>query len=159
MKTNLRTIIACAAAFVAVSMPARADEKVYVEYHDGSVYSYILASKPKVTFAGDVISVNGAEIADTHKMADVKHFKFTEPGSVSDISANEYRLVFTDNANVQLAGFGAGTGVTVYDLSGSALAGATVADDGTATVSVATMAPGVYVIATTEGKSYKVIKR
>lgn len=45
------------------------------------------------------------------------------------------------------------------DINGTLLTGSTVGKDGTVSISLGGLASGLYVIATTEGKSYKIIKR
>ncbi len=157
--TKLRTILAAAAAIAAVAIPARATEKLYVEYKDGHVYSYVLTSRPKVTFAGNVINVAGTDISDTHKMDAVKQFLFSEPGAAEVIGANEFSITYTDNATVRLDGFTPAGSLSVYDIGGTLMAEAAFGSDGTAEISLEAMAPGIYLIATTDGKTYKIVKR
>lgn len=161
MKTmiNIRTIIVAVAAMLTISLHTRADEKLFIEYKDGSMFSYVLANKPKVIFEGNNITVTAPEITDVHKMENVKQFMFSIPTSVEMISADERRITYTDNETVCLEGFKAGGSVSVYDINGTLLTGSTVGKDGTVSISLGGLASGLYVIATTEGKSYKIIKR
>ena len=107
MKTmiNIRTIIVAVAAMLTISLHTRADEKLFIEYKDGSMFSYVLANKPKVTFEGNNITVTAPEITDVHKMENVKQFMFSIPTSVEMISADERRITYTDNETVCLEGF------------------------------------------------------
>lgn len=157
--TNIRILVLAIVAMLTVSPQARADEKLYVEYKDGSVFSYVLANKPEVTFQEANIIVTAPEIADTHKMVDVKQFLFSLPTSIEKVNAGEHRLTYTNNNAVRLEGFKAGSTVSVYDINGVLMAETIIDKDGNVVVSLDGMAAGLYVIATAEGKSYKIIKR
>ena len=118
-----------------------------------------MANKPEVTFQEANIIVTAPEIADTHKMVDVKQFLFSLPTSIEKVNAGEHRLTYTNNNAVRLEGFKAGSTVSVYDINGVLMAETIIDKDGSVVLSLDGMAAGLYVIATAEGKSYKIIKR
>lgn len=132
-----------------------------IVFNDGQKQSYVLAEKPKVTFDASSLYVNATEVSDTYTLADVHKFVFEqgEPAAIPEISADECRLTFIDGANILLQGHKAGSSVRVIDTAGHILLFTATDDAGCVNISIADFRVGVYIIATSDGKSYKIMKR
>lgn len=135
------------------------DDTLVVTYKDNHTFSYVLADRPTVTFDATQMFIKSDIIDDSHALADVKTFTFSDVSAISEISADERRIVFTDASTVTLQGFTAGTKISVSDIAGRFVLTTVVANDGTATLNISQLIAGVYVVATTDGKSYKISKR
>lgn len=158
MSKIFTTAIIAVILSMAVSVKTYADEKLTVIYKDGSTFSYILADKPKVTFQGNNLTITAPEISDSHKMEDVRKFVTETTNSIEATATNEHRITYTDNNTVRLDGFKAGSTVSVFNINGMLQFQQTTGNDGSAVIPLDGLAPGQYVIATTEGKSYKIMK-
>lgn len=153
-----RVISALTLAFIP-AMAFAVDDALVVTYKNSQTFSYVLADRPNVTFDGTQLFIKSDVFDDTHSMADIKTFTFADLSEISDVAADERRIVFTDAASVTLEGFAAGTAVSVSDMSGRVVISSAVAADSTATIDISQLPAGVYVIATADGKSYKILKR
>lgn len=135
-----------------------ADDTLIVTYRNNQTFSYVLADRPNVTFDGMQLFVRSDVFDDSHSMSDVKTFTFASFSEISEVKADERRIVFTDTKSVSLEGFTEGTAVSVSDMSGCIVLSATVTADGTAIIDLTKLSVGVYVVAAA-GKSYKILKR
>lgn len=154
--------LAVAMAFAGSSLSAFAAEQQYLTiiFQDGSKQSYTLNDRPKVTFNNTTLFVKAQEVENDFVLKDVHKFVFTDTSEtgISNVSENEFRFSFTDGENVVLEGHAADTAVRLYDTAGKAVRTASADAEGRATVSLAGLQAGVYVINTADGKTYKVIK-
>lgn len=144
---------------VAPALAYAADEALIVTYKNNQTYSYVLANRPMVTFDDTRLFITGADIDDSHMMKDVKTFTFRATTAIQEVAADERRIVFTDNATVTLQGFTAGTNVAVWNIAGQNVLTSAVAADGTAALNISHLASGTYIVATADGKSFKILKR
>lgn len=159
-KCNHSFAVALALAGSLLSASATEQHLLTIIFHDGHKCSYALVDRPKVTFDSNTLYVKAESMEDDFVLKDVNKFVFTTgtPTSIASVDANEYRFSFTDGENVVLEGHAAGTTVRLYDTAGKSV-GTTKADsDGRATISLAGLPAGIYVISTADGTTYKVIK-
>lgn len=170
MKKNVITPMRCAMRRGIASMllicgmcqPALAEEQSLLTllFNDGHKQSYVLASRPKVTFDASTLYVASEDVKDEYVLADVSKFVF-DKGDITAIAAvkdGECRLTFVDGTTVEVEGIGAATAVRLYDVAGKSIAATKADANGKAVVSLASCQNGVYVVSVEGGKSYKVIK-
>lgn len=140
---------------------ASQQEMLKVIFKNGQHQSYLLSDRPKVTFDGSTMFIQSPSLQATHKIADVHKFVFeaADPASVPTVDKNECRLTFIDGTNVILEGHHAGTQVVVTDINGRAVKTLTTDSSGNARIDISDLIPGVYIITTGDGKSYKIMKR
>ena len=100
--TPMRRAIRCGIAFIllicGLCQPALAEEQSLLTllFNDGHKQSYVLASRPKVTFDSSTLYVASDDVKDEYVLADVSQFVF-DKGDVTAIAAvkdGECRLTF-----------------------------------------------------------------
>lgn len=160
-KCNRSLAVALAIAGSSLSAFAAEQHLLTIIFHDGHKCSYALTDRPKVTFDSNTLYVKAKSVENDFVLKDVNKFVFTEgtPTQIAAVEANEFRFSFTDGENVVLEGHAAGTAVRLYDTAGKAVGTTNADSEGRATVSLAGLQGGIYVINTADGKTYKVIKR
>lgn len=129
-----------------------------VHMQNGNTVSYVLEDTPVVTFVGDKLHVEAAAVSDDHQLADVARFTFDKSTGLSEINAGDYRITVKDN-QVMLQGFKAGAMATIADMQGRNVASTRISDSGEATMSMAELPAGVYIVSTTDGKTFKLYKK
>lgn len=145
----------------ALSAAAQSDvkEALVVYMTNSSKYTYILEAQPSVKFSDTELLINGPQISDTHNISDVERFTFEKVSSVSEIRDKyEIRITVTDNA-VTISGLKPGTVVTAADIQGHIVASLRADADGAAAISTENFVPGVYIITSAGGHSFKFYKR
>jgi|InofroStandDraft_1065614.scaffolds.fasta_scaffold00981_16 hypothetical protein len=151
------TILLAGSGFCLSAVPMQGVLVVF--YNDGMSYSYVLADKPKVIFDAASIMIYAADVSDSHLFADVRKFYFTTVSGMGNVKADERRLTYVDGNNIILQGFCPGTVVTVYRLGGMVDTVYEVSDAGVAEICITDLPQGVYLIVTSDGKSYKIMKK
>ena len=159
-KCNRSFAVALAFAGSLLSASATEQHLLTIIFHDGHKCSYALTDRPKVTFDSNTLYVKAKSMENDFALKDVNKFVFATgtPTSIAAVDTNEYRFSFTDGENVVLEGYDAGTAVRLYDTTGKTIATTKADNDGRATISLAELPTGVYVISTAKGTTYKVIK-
>lgn len=162
MRRAMRRGIASMLLICGMCQPALAEEQSLLTllFNDGHKQSYVLASRPKVTFDASTLYVASEDVKDEYVLADVSKFVF-DKGDITAIAAvkdGECRLTFVDGTTVEVEGIGAATAVRLYDVAGKNIAATKADANGKAVVSLASCQNGVYVVSVEGGKSYKVIK-
>lgn len=151
-----------AASLAWLGTPAvQADELkdcLIVHLQSGSKVSYVLEDTPVVTFEGDKLHVQAAAVSDDHKLADVARFTFDKASGLGEIAAGDWRITVKDNL-VVLEGFTPGSSAGIADMQGRVVASARIGDTGAASISVTDLPAGVYVVSTTDGKTFKLYKK
>lgn len=149
-------------ALAGSSISAFAAEQQFLTiiFQDGSKQSYTLNDRPKVTFDKTTLFVKAQEVENNFALKDVHKFVFTDTPEtgISAVDGKVFRFSFTDGENVVLEGHAAGTAVRLYDTAGKAVRNTSADAEGRATVSLAGLQAGVYMINTADGKTYKVMK-
>lgn len=134
-----------------------------IHLHSGSIDKYILSDTPEVTFEGEDLVVNSSAAQTSYGRSDVSHFEIKKDWysaveeTPAEALAADFTLKFTDNATVEVTA-SALTRVDLYTVAGVKVA-AVAADGGVATVSVADLAPGVYIVAPDCHPAVKIVKR
>ena len=129
-----------------------------VHLHGGSTVSYVLEDTPVVTFVGENLHVEANQLSDDHKLADVAKFTIDNVAALADVMANEYRITIQDNT-VTIEGLTPNTGIQFADIQGRIIASCNADTDGNATLSLSHITAGVYIVSTTDGKSFKIFKK
>lgn len=161
--------LACAILALVVGSPASPAQEtgqpetlLLVNLHSGSVEKYRLSDTPVVTFDGDEIVVTADAASGRYTRADVSHFEikkdwYSGAEATTLTPETSFSFTYTDNANVTVAA-PALTRVDLYTPAGVKVAQAT-ATDGTATISLASLPAGVYLVAPDCHKAIKIIKK
>ena len=139
---------------------AEGESKLTLLFKDGHKQSYVLATRPKVTFDDSKLYVASKDVSDEYVLAEVNKFVFDDikETAIAEVKDGECRLTFVDGTTVVVEGIGASKAVSLYDVAGKSLAATKADANGKAVVSLASCQPGVYVVSVEGGKAYKVIK-
>lgn len=129
-------------------------------FNDGSMQSYVLSERPKVTFDTKSLFVKSPDVNDTYTLSDVHKFVFSDDDqtAIASVVKGECRVTFVDGSNVVVEGLNPGCAVRVFDISGKMLSGTVAGADGRASVSLEAQLSGVYVVGVEGGKSFKLVK-
>lgn len=162
IRRTLRRGIASLLLICGMCQPALAEgeSKLTLLFKDGHKQSYVLATRPKVTFDDSKLYVASNDVSDEYVLADVNKFVFDDikETAIAEVKDGECRLTFVDGTTVVVEGIGASKAVSLYDVAGKSLAATKADASGKAVVSLASCQPGVYVVSVEGGKAYKVIK-
>lgn len=126
----------------------RADNSALrINLDGGTTATYILASKPVVTYEEGNVTIKNAELEDTYPLAEVKSFAFVnDVTSLPSVGDGNVTYRFSNNLFTC-----EGHDISVYDLSGTLVAA------GKNEVSLATLGNGIYVVSVA-GRSVKIFK-
>lgn len=126
----------------------RADNSALrINLDGGTTATYILASKPVVTYEEGNVTIKNAELEDTYPLAEVKSFAFVnDVTSLPSVGDGDVTYRFSNNLFTC-----EGHDMSVYDLSGTLVAA------GKNEVSLATLGNGIYVVSVA-GRSVKIFK-
>ena len=126
----------------------RADNSALrINLDGGTTATYILASKPVVTYEEGNVTIKNAELEDTYPLAEVKSFAFVNNvTSLQSVGDGDVTYRFSNNLFTC-----EGHDMSVYDLSGTLVAA------GKNEVSLATLGNGIYVVSVA-GRSVKIFK-
>lgn len=143
-----------------LSAAAESKDALVVTFVDNSSQIFILEDTPKVTFNDASMHIASLQLEEDYNVADVKTFTFdtVETNAVAALHANETRLTFIDGKNVLIEGLTANEQVRIYDVNGRQLRQTVANNSGSASVSVADLNAGVYIISALHN-NYKIIKR
>lgn len=118
-----------------------------VNLDGGTSATYILASKPVVTYEEGNVTIKTESLEDTYPLAEVKSFAFVnDVTSLASVGDGDVTYRFSNNLFTC-----EGHDISVYDLSGTLVAG------GKNEVSLATFGNGIYVVSVA-GRSVKIFK-
>lgn len=156
MKAKLSFLGAMLAIASTASMSAETSY-VTVNLNNGSRYSYLLSSAPKISYSNDSMLISGS--ANTgFLLSDVGTYNFTE-GNLTDtpvIESNDFRISYTDNSNVKAEGLQPNSSVALYSIAGAFIKQANASEDGVAEIGLP-QAKGVYILKT-NSQTVKLIK-
>ncbi len=115
---------------------------------NGETVAWFLEKQPEVSFTADELqmTVDGTTIA--HPLEDVDKYTFSvlSVTGINSAEADKQGAVSLTQNEVRLAGMQPGTTVSVHAADGRTLQTATIAADGSATVSLAGLTAGTYII-------------
>ena len=129
-----------------------------VHMQNGNKVSYVLEDTPVVTFEGDKLHVQAAAVSDDHILADVARFTFDKASGLGEIAAGDCRITVRNDL-VVLEVLTPGSSAIIADMQGRLVASARIDDAGATSFSVAEFPAGVYVVSTTDGKTFKLYKK
>lgn len=168
-KNILISLIATTAVAFASPLTAHAENEetapvsmLLIHLNDDKVDQYILSQTPEVTFEGTDLVVNSNDAFTNYDRSNVSHFeiKKVQIASVEQTPADElakgFTLKYVDNATLEVYANGLSQ-VEIYNASGMKVASAK-ADQGKATISVADLTPGIYVVTTNCHQAVKIVK-
>lgn len=147
-------------AYMAVPMVFAAEEKECLVVHlkDNSTVSYFLEDTPVVTYVGTDVHIESADLQANHAIADVVMLNFEMKEKIKDaVDKVECRITIENNM-VIIEGLNAGIKVSLFDIQGRILRSLNVGADGVAEMNIDSLNAGIYVVATSDGRSFKVLK-
>ena len=156
--TFCMALVAIAGSFTAAAQESLTVLQLHLS--DGTTDKYVLAEKPVVTFSDGNLLVTSSAVTSTYKFTAVKSFDFgtdTTTG-VDGIGAEDSTFSFQLAGDVLTVASPELCVVEVYALNGVKAAAATAAD-GVATVDLAGLPTGVYVVATNCHAAVKIVKK
>lgn len=113
----------------------------------GTTATYILASKPVVTYEDGNVTIKTESLEDTYGLGEVKSLVFVDDVvSLTSVGRDDVTYRYTDGLFAC-----EGHDISVYDLSGALVAA------GKNEVSLATLGNGIYVVSVA-GRSVKIFK-
>ena len=135
-------------AIMLMGNAARAGHALRLDLAGGTAATYILSSRPVVTYSDGSVTIKNASLEDTYSLGEVKSFAFVENmTSLSSAVSGEVVYDFRDNVFTC-----EGNEIRVYDLSGVLVA------QGNGSVSLDGTASGVYIVSAA-GRSIKIFKK
>lgn len=161
LKVILSAVFALAIGFGAAAAEEENITCLIFHFTNGTTESYNLPDKPIVTFEGEKINIAGNAITASWNRADIEYFNFeTQKLSGLETACTDekaFTFSFIDNNNITVAGNNI-TSIAIYDINGRCAIRSTVVDN-MASVSVATLSPGIYIVEIPGHHSVKIIKR
>ncbi len=130
---------------------------VTVNLTDGSKYSFLLSSSPKISYSGDSLKVDGSANT-TFPLSKVDSYNFTESDltDVSVLESNEIRITYSDNSHVKAEGLQPKSAVVLYSVGGAAIQKVNATEEGVAELELP-QTKGVYILKT-DSQNVKLIK-
>ena len=118
-----------------------------VHLTDGTSVSFLLAERPRVTFAGDSLRIVSSVAEAALLRSEVRRFEFVADAasSVVDVPTASGECVISKNL-LSVSGLNAGATVRLYSLDGRLLRTAGASEAGVAYLSTDGLSAGVYVI-------------
>ena len=127
-----------------------------VAMRDGSSAKFMLESKPKITFVGDVMKIVSSGSSMEFIRSDVKNYHFDSEGTAVNETVAESNVSFEGNVLV-VSGVAENMPVTVYSSAGVVVK-QTVVIDGSCSISLDDLATGLYIV-TFNNMTFKFLKR
>lgn len=131
------------------ALPCVAEDKNTLVVHltDGTSVGFLLAERPRVTFAGDSLRIVSSVAEAVILRSEVRRFEFVADAasSVVDVPTASGECVISEN-QLYVSGLDAGEAVRLYSLDGRLLRTAGASDAGVAYLSTDGLSAGVYVI-------------
>lgn len=155
MRKNLLALLSLAC----MSFGANAESNyMTVEKNNGSLISFLLADNPVITYNEGNLVIN-KDAKTTYSFEDIKNYHFTEKNEtgVESVSSIALRIVWIDDATIQVQNAEAGAAVTVTAISGVVVSTSKADVEGNATVELPNNV-GVYVL-TAGNQSFKIIRK
>lgn len=133
-------------------------------FTNGQKASFTFASSPKIAVGSDGITLSSSTAPSvSHTFANVQRYYFEdniETGVQSVSSEAMSNPVFSYcNGIIAVGGLKAADSVNVYSIGGSKVGEAKAEADGRASVDISGVANGVYVVGTSRGVSFKLLKK
>ena len=131
-----------------------------IQFADGTTQSYVLETRPKVTFDSRNLYVQSPYVDDTYEYGNVKKFVF-ETHALSGIQAvkgGECRLTLIGGNSATVSGLEAGLAAMLCDTAGRKVQATKADAAGTVSFNLQGLPVGTYIISLSSGKSFKILK-
>ena len=123
---------------------ASAQSALVVELRDGSNATFLLAESPRVTFAGEQLSIVSSSATMEFNCRNVKNWHFVDtPSSVENIAAEA--KVKLEGGALLISGITDDTAIALYSVDGVAVKHSAVIG-GTCTISLDDIQAGIYIV-------------
>lgn len=168
MKKLTKTLLLCSLLALPAAALASSSPGVSFVLKSGQKVSFAFGEQPVVRTGSDAVSVSvGGTERVSYPYSDVARIVFEDvestPAGITLPQASgtdALHTVFTLSGNtLQASGLTSGERLSVYTLSGTLATSLSAGADGTATLHLAPLAKGTYVVRTQGGVSYKFINR
>lgn len=140
----------------ATGASAFAHNILVVAMRDGSSAEFMLSSKPKITFVGDVMKIVASGSSMEFVRSDVKNYHFDSKTTAVESPVAESNAALEGNMLV-VSGVEDNAAVTVYSSAGVVVKQST-AVDGSCSISLDDLATGLYIV-TFNNNTFKFLKR
>ena len=127
-----------------VGMTAFAQSALVVELRDGSSATFLLAEKPRVTFAGEQMDIVSLSASMEINRRDVKNWHFSALPTSIDNAAVDAKAMLEEN-NLVISGITEETTITLYTVSGAVVKRSTVIN-GNCTIPLDDLTVGLYLV-------------
>lgn len=123
---------------------ASAQSALVIELRDGSNAIFLLAENPRVTFAGEQLSIVSSSATMEFNRRDVKNWHFVDtPSSVENITAEAKAKL--EGGALLISGITDDTAIALYSVDGVAVKYSAVIG-GTCTISLDDIPAGIYIV-------------
>lgn len=154
MKLTNKLTITLALLFIniATSLAATQSIGVIVIKSDGTTHELELEAIDRMEIGTQAVEIHHTSgTSSTHNITDIDRINIgVAVAGIDRVLADTGDIAVwptTTTGNVYIKGAAAGTPIAVYTLSGQCVANAHTSSDGATTINIATLAPGVYVVA------------
>lgn len=120
-----------------------AQNALVLETNDGKTYSYVLASKPQLTFNETDMIIATTDASASFVRTDIKNFRFEEVAdAIKDVKADSQRMSYLHGV-VTVEG---AENVILYDISGKQIMSKRAAGNGSVTIDLNNQPQGTYIV-------------
>lgn len=150
-------VFACCVAPSAMAEESK--EGLVIYKYSGEKVSYILEERPVVTFVNDKLHVETSSVSADHDLTDVDKFSFENVLTGIESITEGLCRIYVNNNEVILQGFKPGCTVTMTDMEGRVVVNQVVGGTGEAVIHTGDLGVGVFVVATSDGKTFKLMNK
>ena len=127
-----------------VGATAFAQNALVVELRDGSSATFLLADKPRVTFAVEQLNIVSPSASMEFNRSDIKNWHFASaPTSIEDVTVDAKATL--EGNNLVITGITEDTAITLYTVSG-AVVKRSAAINGNCTIPLDDLTAGLYLV-------------
>lgn len=165
IKNRLATTLFGLAVTAMLSTGAMADngpnEALVVQYSTGTEEVFFLNEQPRITYAPTSINIQTTSVSVDRDLSTLARFSFQKrvPNSVDRLENRQLTFSFTDGHTVSCTGLKPGSTVTLHNIEGTVVLTDTADGEGHFSTDIDTLATGVYILSTTESRTYKIYKK
>ena len=131
-----------------------------IQFVDGTTQSYVLETRPKVTFDSRNLYVQSPYVDDKYEYENVKKFVFEthDLSGIQTVKGGECRLTLIGGNSATVSGLEAGLAAMLCDTAGRKVQATKADAAGSVTFNLQGLPVGAYIIALSNGKSFKILK-
>lgn len=130
----------------ATGLSAEEQTTLIVNLRDGTVASFELSEKPRITFTADEMQVISSTGETTFMRTDIKNYLFGATTTVIDKITTDDSIFTVKENMLTLVGLPAGSAVTIFTTEGICVVNGQANDDGNFTHSLNSLSAGIYLI-------------